>query len=349
DDFYYLSQCRYDEGRARILAGDRDGAIVAFRQSLNAWSHMVTPELPSAIVLARSSLESLTGQWTRATIDDLLTVLGRAKTEYKAVTLAVYAALAEAMEHFGDLAAANTYLRENAKLQEAYWREVATARSHHAAKALQTIEAQRTAESERRQRRAIDEAMQRVVILNAQNERLVTQLQEQSVVLEQMAREDSLTNLANRRYFDEQLQRELVRSESFQRPFSLAMVDIDDFKAINDRYTHIVGDEVLRTVARLMRMSSRVTDFVARYGGEEFAVIFTEADHDEADALTEKIRSSIERHSWDRLAEGLSVTISIGLVTVSGNIGATAVVARADEMLYAAKRRGKNLTASGWL
>jgi len=126
-------------------------------------------------------------------------------------------------------------------------------------------------------------------IVDLQNE-----LIEANKRLELLSITDGLTKLYNHRYFQDELARAFDESLRYQRPLSLAIIDIDFFKKVNDTYGHAVGDEVLRHVSALFRDSIRSTDLAARYGGEEFAVMMPETELDDAIAFAEKIRSLIE-------------------------------------------------------
>jgi len=160
---------------------------------------------------------------------------------------------------------------------------------------------------------------------------------------------DELTGLANHRRFQETIDAEAERARRFGQPLSLVMLDIDDFKAVNDTYGHQQGDVVLAEVARVLRASSRDIDSPARYGGEEFALILPQTDLDGAYRLAERVRSGIEAlriaPGGDPGADPLEVTASLGVSALSdGATGPRDLLARADAALYEAKRTGKNKT-----
>jgi diguanylate cyclase (GGDEF)-like protein len=130
---------------------------------------------------------------------------------------------------------------------------------------------------------------------------LQTELIEANKRLELLSITDGLTKLYNHRYFQDELARAFDESQRYQRPLSLAIIDIDFFKKVNDTYGHAVGDEVLRHVSALFRDSIRSTDLAARYGGEEFAVMMPETELDDAIAFAEKIRQlTVESHGQRR-------------------------------------------------
>ncbi len=169
-------------------------------------------------------------------------------------------------------------------------------------------------------------------------------------VVERQAIEDGLTGLANRRRFEERLAREVERARRFPgQALGLVMLDIDDFKAVNDRLGHVAGDEVLRAVARTMRVDRRETDLAARYGGEELALILPGADLDGAARAAERIRRAVEELDLplpDPDGESLRVTLSAGVAVFGhGAEDAPGLVAAADDALYQAKRSGKNRVA----
>ena len=162
--------------------------------------------------------------------------------------------------------------------------------------------------------------------------------------LQTQARTDFLTGAANRRQLSERLtlEQERVRRHPDLR-CAVLMIDIDHFKAINDRHGHAVGDLVLQWLTRVMRQEIRRLDLVARYGGEEFAVLMPDTDLDEALNLAERLRLRVSQTPVDAAPVTLRLTVSIGLSEFSPrDSGAEAVLARADRALYAAKHEGRN-------
>jgi diguanylate cyclase (GGDEF)-like protein len=155
----------------------------------------------------------------------------------------------------------------------------------------------------------------------------------------QAARSDGLTGLANRRRFDDDMNRVVPGWLAGGLPVACAMIDIDHFKSINDRFGHPVGDEVLRRVAGLLESAVRMDDVVYRYGGEEFSVLLPGASRKEAGAVAERIRSTIESTPFPDLGE--SITVSVGVTSAAG-VDSADLVDRADEALYDAKRSGRN-------
>ena len=165
--------------------------------------------------------------------------------------------------------------------------------------------------------------------------------------LERLAIEDSLTGLYNRRYADSRLAQEVERSQRYDRPFSVAMADIDNFKHVNDTWSHQVGDEVLRQLSGLLRAEIRAVDVVARYGGEEFVILFPETDEATAHRVCEKMRSSVERHNWHVITDDLAVTVSIGVAGSDTDDNLAGIMRTADDRLYRAKRAGRNRVEAG--
>jgi diguanylate cyclase (GGDEF)-like protein len=173
---------------------------------------------------------------------------------------------------------------------------------------------------------------------------LQKELLETNKRLELLSITDGLTKLHNHRYFQDELARAFEESQRYQRPLSLAMIDIDFFKKFNDTYGHAVGDDVLKRAAELYRHSVRSTDLVARYGGEEFAVMMPETALDDGIAFAEKIRHMIETTPLDTQAGPLNVTVSLGVASVphSRIRSAKELIVAADKALYRAKRNGRN-------
>ena len=155
-----------------------------------------------------------------------------------------------------------------------------------------------------------------------------------------ISRTDGLTGLLNGRGFYEAAAVELARSTRYRHPLTLAYVDLDDFKSINDRFGHARGDEVLVAVARAMRKACRSTDIVGRVGGDEFVVLFPETGRDAAETALVKVRSRLEEAASQH---GSRVTASIGSVSFARPpADVEALVHEADTVMYAAKAGGKN-------
>ncbi len=173
--------------------------------------------------------------------------------------------------------------------------------------------------------------------------RYTLKLAESFEQLRRQATRDPLTGLLNRREFDRLLASELRRGRRFSHPVSLALIDLDHFKHINDTHGHVAGDEVLRHVADVVARYARTVDFVARYGGEELAMIMIEVDAESAGKVIERIARAVR--DLPALAQGVSipVTFSAGLAcSVDGEDDPVALIAAADRALYAAKRAGRN-------
>jgi len=164
-----------------------------------------------------------------------------------------------------------------------------------------------------------------------------------------LATHDQLTGLPRRRYLQEQLLSELERSRRTARTFGVCLLDLDDFKQVNDRFGHLAGDHALRCVAAVLRDSLRQIDVAARFGGEEFAVLLRETDEDGARASAEKIRAAVAAETVHYPgAPSLRLTISIGLYLyriADAELTPTDILERADQALYRAKAAGKNRVA----
>ena len=173
---------------------------------------------------------------------------------------------------------------------------------------------------------------------------LQKELVESNKRLELLSITDGLTKLYNHRHFQDELARAFEESQRYQRPLSLAIVDLDFFKKVNDSYGHAVGDEVLKSLSRIFQESIRSTDLAARYGGEEFAVMMPETDLSEAIVFAEKIRTLVEERAVATQARSISCTVSIGVATVphSHIHSAKELIVAADKALYRAKKNGRN-------
>ncbi len=158
-----------------------------------------------------------------------------------------------------------------------------------------------------------------------------------------MATTDALTGLFSRQYFRQQLIDTFYRSERYQRPFSLIMADLDDFKAVNDTYGHPIGDIVLEGAGRIIADIIRHEDCAARYGGEEFMILLPETPPSKARFPAERLRAGLEGFTFQAEDKRFSVTISVGIAGFPENASTMdELIEKVDQALYEAKRSGKN-------
>ena len=158
----------------------------------------------------------------------------------------------------------------------------------------------------------------------------------------QLSITDALTNLYNRRYFETTFKREFARAKRYNSDLSLAVIDIDFFKQINDTYGHLCGDYVLRELSWIMVDNFRQTDMVFRYGGEEFVILLTETPFDTASIPVERLRKAVESTRFKFKGTELNVTISAGISSSKDVNDISEMFENADKALYMAKEEGRN-------
>ena len=193
----------------------------------------------------------------------------------------------------------------------------------------------RLAANERYLAQLVDE---RTLEIEQQKARLRHQAEE----FARQAREDALTGISNRRAFDEALSREFARAKRSDSLLCIAMVDLDHFKRVNDRWTHAVGDEVLKRVAVALKTGSRGFDVVARWGGEEFVLLLPETTLAAAMATCERLREAVAAIDFSDIDAELHITASFGVAEAAGVEDHDRLLHRADEALYRAKANGRN-------
>nr|WP_245258250.1 GGDEF domain-containing protein [Rhodopseudomonas palustris] len=172
------------------------------------------------------------------------------------------------------------------------------------------------------------------------------QLREAYRRIEELAELDELTGAFNRRCIMRMLDDEIARAERSATPLSLALIDLDWFKRINDSFGHPTGDEVLRTFAITIFANIRSFDRFGRYGGEEFLLLLPNTSREDAHALLDRLREIVGELDWTAFSPGMRVTLSAGVTTMSPDETAESVLARADSALYAAKEKGRNRIAT---
>jgi diguanylate cyclase (GGDEF)-like protein len=164
--------------------------------------------------------------------------------------------------------------------------------------------------------------------------------------IEELAELDELTGSFNRRCIMRMLDDEIARAHRIDAPCSIALIDLDWFKRINDRFGHPTGDEVLRTFAITVFANIRSIDRFGRYGGEEFLLVLPDTASEPAAQILDRLRAIIADLDWSAFSPGMTVTISAGLATLAADENPDTLLARADSALYAAKARGRNRIAS---
>jgi len=190
--------------------------------------------------------------------------------------------------------------------------------------------------------RAFNDMSTRLAASHAELQESNRKVLEQAAQLRELSVRDALTQLYNRRHFDEQASTLFKQAMRHKRPLSLVIADIDYFKRINDQYTHAVGDAVLRQIGEILRTHMRLSDLVARYGGEEFVLALPETGGPQARALCDKLRGLIENYPWHTLHTELRVTMSMGVCSDLAAGSADAMLRKADVLLYRAKEAGRN-------
>jgi diguanylate cyclase (GGDEF)-like protein len=162
-----------------------------------------------------------------------------------------------------------------------------------------------------------------------------------AVLAEHDSRRDALTRLGNRRDVEQRAPQLLEQARRSGRPATVAMIDVDHFKRINDRHGHAVGDAVLATLGSMLRQNTRDDDLVARIGGEEFLLLLADADQARAIDIAERLCRQVARHDWGAVAPGLQTSLSIGLAA-GPPLDLQDMTRRADRALYQAKQQGRN-------
>ena len=183
---------------------------------------------------------------------------------------------------------------------------------------------------------------------NAERRELTQSLKRFSDQWERLAKEDTLTNLPNRRALEQWLQAALARATPAQ-PVTLLMIDVDLFKQVNDHFGHAIGDRALHTLADLMRQNCRYADFPARYGGEEFILALPQTDLTIGTDVAQRLNGSVSAYHWAGIQPGLAVTVSVGVTSTTELAQPYAhetLIEIADARLYRAKKEGRNRVVS---
>ena len=330
-------------GRALLLLGRPEEAESNFARGLEVLAELGLryPEAEAMLFLAQLRLD-------HARYDEAARLLHRTlriarETGSNALRYRSHLALSELHERRGRPGSALRHRRLYDRWKEKVLGSEADRRLTSILIRAEAAQAEREAELHRLRHVELAEVVKRLEEADVEKVRLLAELRSRAAELEKMAREDPLTGVANRRHLAERLEVEFVRARRFERDLTAVMVDADRFKDVNDRLSHAVGDEVLRRLARIIADNCRAVDAVGRWGGEEFLILLVEAPSSGAAGACEKIRCAVEDHSWDEVATGLRVTVSLGYAVLTPEIETPeALVHVADAALYRAKDAGKN-------
>jgi len=321
---YRESICLDNYGMLLALAGDfpRAEQMIAESRAIAA-RHGYRP-LESSALQHQAQVRMMRGDCAAA-VTGLCEALERVlEAGEMSTAMEIHGRLSDAYEKVGDPTSALRHYREFHRLERAAQTELAEARARMARHNFELDNARLEAGNAR---------------LETELHRLRTiELETEKAALQQQATEDPLTGLANRRHAEVWL----AAVAAAGRPLGVAIIDVDLFKTVNDRFGHPVGDRVLREVASTLRAGVRETDMIARVGGEEFLVGVDGLSLPDATARCELLRAGVAAFDWESLQPGLAVTVSIGLAVVPPGGDLAAATSLADQRLYAAKQEGRN-------
>jgi diguanylate cyclase (GGDEF)-like protein len=318
----------------RLLAGRSQEALDDARRSIARLTEHGDPNpyVLGATVRAEVQARMALGQLddARQSGEGALAWLGDSVPQTRSLILNT---LATALREAGRLEEAYDALERAAELERQAFREFNELQFSLERATLEASAARRESDALTVKNRQLEEAHAELARRADELEGLQEQLVEQ-------AERDWLTGLHNRRYLARELDR--LSQERIPGPLSLAVLDLDHFKQINDRFGHGVGDQVLVRAAGLLCDALRATDIVVRSGGEEFLVLMPSTDARAAVACCERIRRAMHVEDWDRIADGLTVTTSVGMATAEDPTNLEALVKLADGRLYEAKHGGRD-------
>ena len=337
------STCLRDIGRIHERRGDVHQALDFYRQSLEIAREIGARVFEAETLIRHGALRVRMGDVEAGRADLHAALDAAAELGARPQLYAAHEALSELYAAEGRLDRALEHFRAF----HTVWQDVFNAETNARIKSVlvraEVQQAQREAEILRQKNDELTSAYGRLRDADEEKATLLQQLQVQAAELERQTREDALTGVSNRRHLDTLLAVEWERALRFGRALTVAMADLDHFKDVNDRFSHAVGDEVLRIVARLLRENTRGVDVVARYGGEEFCLILVETTAEEAANLCDRLRALVEAYDWSALRPGLEVTLSMGVAGLhEGADAPDSLLAAADVRLYAAKHAGRN-------
>jgi diguanylate cyclase (GGDEF)-like protein len=329
------ASCLSDLGRIHEARGDDETARACYLRALELARSRDARIYQPEILIRLGGLEARLGE-ADAGLAHLHEALRIA--EAQGARQQVYAAH-EALVRVHELRGEPDSALEHFRAYHAVWRDVF---SNDTNQRIQSALVRSEVAQTRREAAILRQKNEALSRADEDRARLLEQLREQATELERQTREDALTGLFNRRHLDDVLAVEWERALRFGRALTVAMLDLDRFKGINDRFSHAAGDEVLRVVARILRDHTRGVDTVARYGGEEFCLVLVETRKDEAVALCDRLRGVVQAYDWSSIRPELVVTLSVGLASLDEADTPEELLGMADARLYTAKHAGRN-------
>ena len=323
----------------RLLAGRAEEALADAERAIALLTETAEPNPYVLGVTVRAEVQArmVLGQFDDAqqSGEGALSWLGDRVPQTRSLILST---LATALRKAGRVEDAYDALSRAADLERQAFRELSELQLSLERATLETTAARRESDALAAKNRQLAEA-------HAELERRANQLEGLQEQLREQAERDWLTGLHNRRYLARELER--LTEERLAVPLSLAVLDLDHFKSINDRFGHDAGDQVLVRVAGLLCDVLRAGDIVVRSGGEEFLILMPLTDARAAAACCERIREAIHDETWGRIADGLTVTTSAGVASTHDPSDLEALVKLADQRLYEAKHGGRDCVVSG--
>jgi len=308
-------------GSAVAFAGDLDRAMPLFRRQLDAVRTMHDRQNEALCLTNIGEALRLGGSYDEA-VESLTQALAIGEElQSKARIMRAHLELSHCREALGDMGAALDHFKQYHRLEQALRSEEAEEKARNLVVQMAVSKVRDEAETYRAER---------------------DQLAAANVELIEAVHVDVLTGLANRRYLDLHLPKLFDQMRAEDRGLGIALADIDHFKGINDRYSHTLGDEVLRTVGKILRAACRPSDMAVRYGGEEFVLMLPDTRLAHARAACQRLRAAVAGYPWAEIHPGLKVTVSIGVTDDQDQASAAEMLANADRQLYEAKRAGRN-------
>jgi diguanylate cyclase (GGDEF)-like protein len=326
------SEIRLRAGRAEDALADAERAIDLLVATADPNPYLlamsVVVDVQALLALGRLGEAERTG---RRAVDRL----GERVPQARSMILTTVAA---ALREAGRTEEAYSVLAASAEVERRAFQELSALQRGLERATLETRAARRESDTLAAKNRELESVVQELNEARRTLERRTEQLETLQEQLREQADRDWLTGLHNRRY----LAREVGRHAAAPGPFSLAVLDLDHFKPINDRFGHRTGDEVLMRVAALLLGAVRGQDVVVRTGGEEFVLLMPRTDAKAAAGACERLRTAIRDEPWDRIAPGIALTASIGVATAETGDDLRALTELADQRLYEAKGAGRD-------